>query len=39
LKLAPKRSYIPLLLIDLLERGIIKFKDYSIVEYFWAKDL
>ena len=39
LKVAPKRSYIPLLLIDLLERGIIKFKDYSIVEYFWAKDL
>ena len=39
LKVVPKRSCIPLLLIDLLERGVIKFKDYSIVEYFWAKNL
>ena len=39
LKVTPKRSCIPLLLIDLLEKGIIKFKDYSIVEYAWAKSL
>ncbi|MBU7044887.1 MAG: winged helix-turn-helix transcriptional regulator [Theionarchaea archaeon] len=37
LQVAPGNYYIPLLLMDLLKKGIIKKKEYAILEYFWRK--
>ncbi|MBU7044885.1 MAG: hypothetical protein HXS54_00495, partial [Theionarchaea archaeon] len=37
LQVAPGNYYIPLLLMDLLRKGIIKKKEYAILEYFWRK--
>lgn len=33
-----KQLHIPLVLNELLEKGIIKWEDHVIVEYFWSKD-
>jgi hypothetical protein len=38
LKVAPRRFYIPHILIGLEGRGIVKSSDYTIVEYYWGKD-
>jgi len=39
LQMAVKKWYIPLLVIELLERGIIKSKGSALLEYHWKKDL
>ena len=36
-RVAANESFLPLLTVTLEEKGIVKSRDYSIVEYFWAK--
>ena len=38
-QMAMKKWYIPILMIDLLEKGIVKNKESALLEYHWTKNL